>query len=132
MRATDVKVSANAIQRGKDVGQGDQGVRSDVVNNQIPLHDLQRRKIRESSNRSADGEVARNSRKVRHIARHLGIGADGEVSALIRARGVIDFAEIITSCGIANEGGGAGDYGPNGAIGDARQAATRRKHGIIH
>ena len=117
----------------KDVGQDDKAVRGDVANGQIALYHLQSGKIRERSNRSREGEVARNSRKGRCIARHTTIDIDVEIAARIRgrrARGVPDLRKCITSCGIASEGGATS--GRNGAIGDARQTATRRKAWHYH
>ena len=60
----------------------------------------------------------------------MGIGADGEISARIRAIGVTDFDECITSCGIAKDGGNTAYRSI--ATGDARKTATRRKHRVIH
>ena len=77
----DEKVSADGIQFRKNVAlRSAKGVRSDVVNGQIALHDLQSGKIRESSNRSTDGEVAVNTRNFRYIARNIAIVIDEQSS----------------------------------------------------
>ena len=68
---------------GKMLLRSIRSCRSDGVNDKIPLHDLQSGKIRESSNRSADGEVAINTCNGVYIARPPRIVTDGEVSARI-------------------------------------------------
>ena len=80
---SDLKVFCDGSQGGKNVAQVSKAGISDAENAQMPLHHLQRPKIRERSNRSTDEETPRNSRNGRHIARYIGIGCDVEASACI-------------------------------------------------